>query len=94
MSEQELTGSFDGADYRCLTAEASATEVGMCMWRANDHMGIVMGVDGDAASTQALTGRMLRRADPLRLRRQPKVGRPIARRHSSLNQYRNRSWRG
>jgi hypothetical protein len=58
VSEQELTGSFDGADYRCLTAEASATEVGMCMWRANDHMGIVMGVDGDAASTQALTGRI------------------------------------
>jgi hypothetical protein len=58
VSEQELTGSFDGADYRCLTAEAGATDVGMCMWRADDHMGIVMGVDGDAAGTQALTGRI------------------------------------
>ena len=58
VSDQELTGSFDGADYRCLTADAGARDVGMCMWRADHHMGIVMGMDGDAASTQALTGRI------------------------------------
>jgi hypothetical protein len=58
VSEQELTGSFDGADYRCLTAEARSTSIGMCMWRADDHVGVVMGTDGDADSTQALTGRI------------------------------------
>ena len=58
VSGQELTGSFDGADYHCLTAQARATTVGICLWRAADHFGVVMGRDGDAVSTQALTGRI------------------------------------
>ena len=48
------TGELDGASYRCVGAEAGGAGVGVCMWRADDHVGIVPDLAGDTSSTEAL----------------------------------------
>ena len=48
------TGELDGASYRCVGAEAGGAGVGVCMWRADDHVGIVLDLDGDTSSTETL----------------------------------------
>ena len=51
-------GELDGASYRCVGARASGGQVGACIWKADDHVGLVMDVDGDAASTEQLTSQI------------------------------------
>jgi hypothetical protein len=48
------TGELDGASYRCVGAEAGGAGVGVCMWRADDHVGIVLDLAGDTGSTETL----------------------------------------
>jgi hypothetical protein len=48
------TGELDGASYRCVGAEAGGAGVGVCMWRAEDHVGIVLDLAGDSGSTETL----------------------------------------
>ena len=48
------TGELDGASYRCVGAQADGTGIGVCMWRADDHVGIVLDLAGDTASTETL----------------------------------------
>jgi hypothetical protein len=48
------TGELDGASYRCVGAEAGGAGVGVCMWRAEDHVGIVLDLAGDSGSTEML----------------------------------------
>ena len=48
------TGELDGASYRCVGAEAGGAGVGVCMWRADDHVGIVLDLAGDTSSTETL----------------------------------------
>jgi len=47
-------GELDGASYRCVGAEAGGAGVGVCMWRADDHVGIVFDLSGDSGSTETL----------------------------------------
>jgi len=47
-------GELDGASYRCVGAEAGGAGVGVCMWRADDHVGIVFDLAGDSGSTETL----------------------------------------
>lgn len=51
-------GELDGASYRCVGARANGGQVGACIWKADDHVGLVMDVDGDAASTEQLTSQI------------------------------------
>ena len=48
------TGELDGASYRCVGAKAAGAGVGVCMWRADDHVGIVLDLAGDTSSTETL----------------------------------------
>jgi hypothetical protein len=48
------TGELDGASYRCVGAQAGGTGIGVCMWRADDHVGIVLDLAGDTGSTETL----------------------------------------
>lgn len=48
------SGEIDGASYRCVGAEAAGAGMGVCMWRADDHVGIVLDLDGDTGSTETL----------------------------------------
>jgi hypothetical protein len=48
------TGELDGASYRCVGAQAGGTGIGVCMWRADDHVGIVLDLAGDTSSTETL----------------------------------------
>ncbi len=48
------TGELDGASYRCVGVEAGGAGVGVCMWRADDHVGIVLDLAGDSGSTETL----------------------------------------
>jgi hypothetical protein len=50
----QRTGELDGASYRCVGAQAQGTGVGVCMWRADDHVGIVLDLTGDTISTETL----------------------------------------
>lgn len=44
-----------GTTYRCVGASGNGMEIGTCMWRADDHVGVVFDLDGDVASARALT---------------------------------------
>jgi hypothetical protein len=48
------TGELDGGSYRCVSAQAGATGIGVCMWRTDDHVGIVLDLVGDTGSTETL----------------------------------------
>jgi hypothetical protein len=47
-------GDIDGTSYRCVGAEAAGAGMGVCMWRTDDHVGIVLDLEGDTRSTEAL----------------------------------------
>ena len=49
------TGELAGASYRCVGAEAAGTGVGVCMWRTDDHVGIVLDLMSDTRTAEALT---------------------------------------
>lgn len=49
------TGEIDGSAYRCVGAEAAGTGVGVCMWRTDGHVGIVMDLESDTRTAEALT---------------------------------------
>jgi hypothetical protein len=54
------TGELDGASYRCVGAEAAGTGVGVCMWRADDHVGIVLDLVSDTRAAETLTSTVYR----------------------------------
>jgi hypothetical protein len=55
VSGTPTSGDLGGASYRCVGASGNGIEVGTCMWRADDHVGVVFDLDGDAASAQRLS---------------------------------------
>ncbi len=48
-------GELKDASYRCVAASGSGMRVGTCMWRADDHVGFVLDLDGDIKSAEQLT---------------------------------------
>ena len=55
VDTQRLTGELGGATYRCVGASAVETGFGVCMWRADGHIGIVLDLESDTSTAETLT---------------------------------------
>jgi hypothetical protein len=53
-SGQAVSGTDAGADYRCIPVVGTAVDGSACIWHADDHVGIVMGLGGGGGSAEAL----------------------------------------
>jgi hypothetical protein len=53
-------GELKDASYRCVSATGPGVQVGTCMWRADRHVGIVLDLDSDLKSAEALTAQIYR----------------------------------
>jgi hypothetical protein len=56
-------GELKDATYRCVGASGGGVHVGTCMWRAEDHVGFVLELDGDVESAGQLTSLVYRAID-------------------------------
>jgi hypothetical protein len=49
-----VSGQHEGVDYRCVPVAAPQVDAGACMWRDDDTVGIVFGLDGGIDATKDL----------------------------------------
>ena len=60
VGDDKSQGELKGATYRCVGASGGGMRVGTCMWRADDHVGFVLDLDGDVHSAEQLTSQVYR----------------------------------
>ncbi|HEY6567819.1 MAG TPA: hypothetical protein VI341_09920 [Actinomycetota bacterium] len=60
VGSDKSQGELKDASYRCVAASGNGVQVGTCMWRADDHVGFVLDLDGDIKSAEQLTSQVYR----------------------------------
>jgi hypothetical protein len=52
--EAETTGTYDGADWRCVPVRASGVEASVCIWREDASVGMTLDLEPDGDLSGAL----------------------------------------
>ena len=51
---ESVTGTHDGADYRCVPVRGPGVDGSACIWHADDHVGIVLDLGNGANAAEGL----------------------------------------